>query len=63
MDADSDPITAIRRILDSEVGNYLESGERLHLVTYLQKTQSNNSLDDKEMEIMQKIFRKYRKYL
>lgn len=63
MDADSDPIITIRRILDSEVGNYLESGERLHLVTYLQKTQSNNSLDDKEMEIMQKIFRKYRKYL
>lgn len=63
MDTDPDPITTIRRLLDSEVSNYLESGERLHLVTYLQKTQSNNSLDDKEIETIQKIFKKYRKYL
>ncbi|HEY8110218.1 MAG: hypothetical protein ACHQW9_01510 [Nitrososphaerales archaeon] len=63
MSADSDPIRTIRLLLDSEVSNYLESGERLHLNTYLQKTQSNNSLDDKELEIIQRIFRKYRKYL
>ncbi len=63
MSADSDPIRTIRLLLDSDVSNYLESGERLHLNAYLQKTQSNNSLDGKELEIIQQIFRKYRKYL
>ncbi|TBR25223.1 MAG: hypothetical protein EPO63_02340 [Candidatus Nitrosotenuis sp.] len=62
MSADSEPIRIIRLLLGSEVSNYLESGERLHLVTYLQKTQSE-SLDEKELEIIQRIFRKYKKYL
>lgn len=62
MSADSEPIRIIQLLLGSEVSNYLESGERLHLVTYLQKTQSG-SLDEKELEIIQKIFRKYKKYL
>jgi hypothetical protein len=63
MSAEHDPVRTIRLLLDSDVSNYLESGERLRLNTYLQKNQSNNSLDDKELEIIQKIFRKYRKYL
>lgn len=62
MSADPEPIGMIRLLLGSEVGNYLESSERLHLSTYLQKAQSN-SLDDKELEIIRKIFRKYEKYL
>lgn len=63
MSAESDPIRTIQMLLDSDVINYLESGERLNLNTYLQKVQSNDSLDEKEIETMQKIFRKYRKYL
>ncbi|MBI5378073.1 MAG: hypothetical protein HZA82_05560 [Thaumarchaeota archaeon] len=62
MSADSEPIRIIQLLLGSEVNNYLESGERLHLNTYLQKTQSE-SLDEKELEIIQKIFRKYKKHL
>jgi hypothetical protein len=63
MSTDSDPTRTIQSLLDSEVSNYLESGERLHLNTYLQKIHSNNPLDDKELEIIRQIFRKYRKYL
>jgi hypothetical protein len=63
MSADSDPVRMIRLLLDSEVINYLESGERLHLSTYLQKIQSNYTPDGKELETIQKIFRKYKKYL
>ena len=63
MSAESDPIRMVRLLLDSEVINYLESGERLNLNTYLQKIQSSDSLDEKEIETMQKIFKKYRKYL
>ncbi|TBR12243.1 MAG: hypothetical protein EPO62_00315 [Candidatus Nitrosotenuis sp.] len=62
MSADSEPVRIIRLLLDSEVSNYLESGERMHLNTYLQKMQSG-SLDGKELEIIQKIFQKYKKYL
>lgn len=62
MSADSDPIRAIQLLLGSEVSNYLESSERLHLNTYLQKMQSG-PLDGRELEIIQKIFRKYKKYL
>jgi hypothetical protein len=60
MSSDSDPIKMIHLLLGSEVSNYLESGERLHLNTYLQKAQLNNPLNDKELETMQRIFRKYR---
>lgn len=63
MSEDSDPIKTIQLLLDSEVSNYLESGERLRLNTCLQKIQSNNSLNDKEVEIIQRIFKKYKKYL
>lgn len=63
MSAESDPIRMVRLLLDSDVINYLESSERLNLNTYLQKIQSNNSLDEKEIETLQKIFRKYKKYL
>lgn len=62
MSADSDPIRTIRLLLGSEVSNYLESGERMHLNTYLQKIQSG-PLDGKELEILEKIFRKYKRYL
>jgi len=62
MNADSEPIRIIQLLLGSEVSNYLESGERLYLNTCLQKIQSN-SLDEKELEIIQKIFQKYKKYL
>lgn len=63
MSEDSDPIETIQLLLDSEVSNYLESGERLCLNTSLQKIQSNNSLNDKEVEMIQQIFKKYKKYL
>ncbi len=63
MSSDSESIRMIHLLLGSEVSNYLESSERLHLSTYLQKTQSNNLLDDKELEIIQRIFLKYKKYL
>lgn len=62
MSADSEPIQTIRLLLGSEVSNYLESGERMHLNTYLQKIQSGQ-LDGKELEILGKIFRKYKRYL
>ena len=63
MSTDPDPIRMIHLLLGSEVSNYLESSERLNLNTCLQKTQSSNSLDDKELEVIQWIFRKYKKYL
>ncbi|QLH08938.1 hypothetical protein [Candidatus Nitrosotenuis sp. DW1] len=63
MSEDSDPIRMIRWLLDSDVSNYLESSERLHLSTYLQKTHSNDSPNSKESETVRRIFRKYRKYL
>ncbi|WKT57518.1 hypothetical protein QVH35_09130 [Candidatus Nitrosotenuis chungbukensis] len=63
MSEDLDPIRMIRLLLDSDVINYLESSERLYLSTYLQKTQSNNLPNSKESETVQRIFRKYRKYL
>ena len=63
MSTDSDPIKMIHLLLDSEVGNYLESNERLNLNTCLQKTKSNNSLNDKELETIRRIFSKYKKYL
>lgn len=63
MSTDQDPLRMIHLLLGSEVSNYLESSERLHLNTYLQKTQSGNSLDDKELEVIRRIFRKYKKYL
>lgn len=62
MGADAEPTRMIRALLDSEVVNYLESSERLHLSTYLQKTQYG-SLDERELEILSRIFRKYKKYL
>jgi len=63
MSTDSEAAKIIRLLLGSEVTNYLESGERLHLSTCLQKMQSNNSLDDKERETVRRIFQKYQKYL
>lgn len=62
MSAEQGPARMIQMLLGSEVGNYLESGERMHLNTYLQKMQSD-PLDDKELEILSRIFRKYSKYL
>lgn len=62
MSAEPEPARMIQMLLGSEVGNYLESGERMHLNTYLQKMQSDQ-LDDKELEILSRIFRKYSKYL
>ena len=63
MDDRQDPLATIRMLLDSEVCNYLESSERLQLGTCLQKSQSGQTLDDKELESIRAIFRKYRKYL
>ncbi len=62
MSADRRPVEMIQTLLGSEVCNYLESGERLHLNTYLQKIESG-PLDGKELEVLEKIFRKYKKYL
>ena len=62
MSADSDPAGMIRALLGSEAVNYLESAERLHLGTYLEKIKTD-PLDHKETEILNRIFRKYRKYL
>jgi len=63
MSADSEAARIIRLLLGSDVTNYLESGERLHLGTCLQKMQSNDPLDDKELETVRRIFQKYEKYL
>ena len=58
-----EPVRMIRLLLDSDVSNYLESGERLYLNTCLQKSQSGKMLDSKELESVHAIFRKYKRYL
>ncbi|HSA98821.1 MAG TPA: hypothetical protein VLF17_07055 [Candidatus Nitrosotenuis sp.] len=63
MSVDSEAVRIIRLLLGSEAANYLESGERLHLNTCLQKAQLNGALDDKELETVRRVFQKYQRYL
>lgn len=58
-----EPIKIIESLLGSDVINYLESSERLYLNTVSQKIQLGNLLDIKELEKLEMIFKKYKKYL
>ena len=60
-------IIKIQLLQNSQAKNYFESTERLLLKTLLSKLQTINSnelpLNQEEVESLQKIYEKYKKYL
>ena len=49
----------IQRLINSQATNYLETSERLIIKNILEK----NTISQIELENLEKIFRKYEKYL
>ena len=57
-------IKNLELILKSEATNYLESSERLFLMNVLQKLESQNyELSENEQILVNKIIKKYNKFL
>ena len=57
-------IKNLELILESEAINYLESSERLFLMNVLQKLESQNyELSENEQILVNKIIKKYNKFL
>jgi len=57
-------IKNLELILESDATNYLESSERLFLMNVLQKLESQNyELSENEQILVNKIIKKYNKFL
>ena len=67
--SEKDFLENLKKILDSEVTNYLETGERLILNNLLKKIHWNSdqpnlkNLSEKELSSLEKIIKKYNKFL